>query len=317
MNEDKFQIIEVRKSQFFLKTSIKNVNDNKVWDLMVVYGAAQKEQKETFLRELAQELNGQKNPLLLGDFNIIRNASEKNKPGGCSRWSFIFNAILEQGNLREIDMGLSSYTWQSCHEDPTFEKLDMVLVTNKLEQMYPHISVQCLEHVYSDHNPLLVDSGENFKSESPFNFETSWFLREDLDSTVSEVWTSYRGGGSSIERWQGKLRAVRKKLKGWNKNWEGRYRREKNENLKTIRELDKKIESVGMTNTDREMRRELEIKLNFTIREERLKWFQGCKDQETIDGDNNTKYYHAKCNGRKRKKQIHKLIQEEGEIKGQ
>lgn len=53
LNEDKFQIIEVRKSQFFLKTSIKNVNDNKVWDLMVVYGAAQKEQKETFLRELA------------------------------------------------------------------------------------------------------------------------------------------------------------------------------------------------------------------------------------------------------------------------
>jgi hypothetical protein len=36
-----------------------------------------------------------------------------------------------------------------------------------------------------------------------------------------------------------------------------------------------------------------------------------------LEGDDNTKYYHAKANGRKRKNMIHSLDQEEGEIKGQ
>lgn len=36
-----------------------------------------------------------------------------------------------------------------------------------------------------------------------------------------------------------------------------------------------------------------------------------------MEGDDNTKYYHAKANGRKRKNMIHSLDQEEGEIKGQ
>lgn len=64
---------------------------------------------------------------------------------------------------------------------------------------------------------------------------------------------------------------------------------------------------------DSELRREFEQKLNYTIREERVKWFQRCKDQETIDRDNNTKYYNAKANGRKRKIHIYSLLQERNE----
>lgn len=81
--------------------------------------------------------------------------------------------------------------------------------------------------------------------------------------------------------------------------------------------LDKKIEMNGMTCLDKEERRVWELKLKYTNREERVKWFQRCKDQEILEGDNNSRYYHAKANGRRRKGQIHKLIQEEGVIEGQ
>lgn len=46
-----------------------------------------------------------------------------------------------------------------------------------------------------------------------------------------------------------------------------------------------------------------------------MKWFERCKDKEIKDGDNNTKYYHAKTNGRKRKNKIFSLIQE-GVVEG-
>lgn len=81
--------------------------------------------------------------------------------------------------------------------------------------------------------------------------------------------------------------------------------------------IDIKSESAGLSSGDRERRRELESKLKFVIREEKLKWLQRCKDKETLEGDCNTKYFQAKANGRRRKCQIQSLSQEEGEVEGQ
>lgn len=66
-----------------------------------------------------------------------------------------------------------------------------------------------------------------------------------------------------------------------------------------------------------EERNSLETDLKSVVREEKNKWFQRCKEEEILEGDCNTKYYHAKANGRRRKSQIHTLVQEEGVIQGQ
>lgn len=55
--------------------------------------------------------------------------------------------------------------------------------------------------------------------------------------------------------------------------------------------IDIKAETMGMNSKNREGTRELENRLKFVIREEKFKWFQR----------SNTKYFHAKANGRKRK----------------
>lgn len=63
LDGEKFKMLAVKKGHFFLKATVENLEDKQEWDLMVVYGAAQKEHKEEFLRELAQELNLQKKNL--------------------------------------------------------------------------------------------------------------------------------------------------------------------------------------------------------------------------------------------------------------
>ena len=50
--------------------------------------------------------------------------------------------------------------------------------------------------------------------------------------------------------------------------------------------------------------------------QEEAKWKQRAKVDELIGGDNNTKYFHAKANGRRRKNRITVLDQEEGKIEG-
>lgn len=95
------------------------------------------------------------------------------------------------------------------------------------------------------------------------------------------------------------------------------YRREKQRILSQIDALDAKAENLGVSATDREERRELESRLRFVIREEKIKWFQRSKEKEVLEGDCNTKYFHAKANGRKRKSQIHMLVQDGVCIEGQ
>lgn len=95
------------------------------------------------------------------------------------------------------------------------------------------------------------------------------------------------------------------------------YKRKKHEIMEKIEDIDKKCEAYGMTILERKERGDLEEELKKVVREDRLKWMQRCKEKNLLEGDDNTKYYHAKANGRKRKNMIYSLDQEEGEIKGQ
>jgi hypothetical protein len=65
-----------------VKFRLRNRSDDFHWVLVAVYGAAQPEFKEAFLTELVQACNKENKPILLGgDFNIIRNPSEKTMIG--------------------------------------------------------------------------------------------------------------------------------------------------------------------------------------------------------------------------------------------
>jgi hypothetical protein len=116
--------------------------DNFHWVLVAVYGAAQPSFKEKLLTELVQACNKEKLPLLLGgDFNIIRNPSEKNNARFDDRWPFLFNAIIDGLDLRELEMSGRKYTSANSLPNPTYEKLDRVLVSTEWEQHCPLVTV--------------------------------------------------------------------------------------------------------------------------------------------------------------------------------
>jgi exonuclease III len=102
--------------------------------LVPVYGAAQDEKKPEFLSELVRNCDNENLPLLIGgDFNIMRRKEDKNNDNFNSRWPFMFNAIIESLDLREIIMSERQYTWASRRETPTFEKLDRILASVEWE----------------------------------------------------------------------------------------------------------------------------------------------------------------------------------------
>jgi hypothetical protein len=174
VNLEGLDIGSIEKGDFFVKFRLRNRKDDFKWVLVAVYGAAQPEFKESFLTELVQSCSKENIPLCVGgDFNIIRNRNEKNNDRFDERWSFLFNAVIDGLDLREIEMSGRKYTWANSRRIPTYEKLDRVLVSTEWEQNFPLATVVALSREISDHTPLLLDTEEKGagKDKNSFKFE--------------------------------------------------------------------------------------------------------------------------------------------------
>jgi endonuclease/exonuclease/phosphatase family metal-dependent hydrolase len=96
-----------------------------------------------------------------GDFNILRYNSEKNKNFYSSRYSDMFNWIINSYGLREIALNGGKFTWSNNHADPTLQKLDRVLMNDKWEVTFPLTNLRKNPRLMSDHNPLLLCTEQN------------------------------------------------------------------------------------------------------------------------------------------------------------
>jgi exonuclease III len=125
VNSKNFDIQSVELGNFHVKVHMKNKIDNFEWALVAVYGAAQDEEKNIFPQELIQTCSVVSLPLMVGvDFNIIRSPREKNNLRYEDRWLFLFNVVISNLDLRELELSGRQYTWVNNLQTPTYEKLD-------------------------------------------------------------------------------------------------------------------------------------------------------------------------------------------------
>jgi hypothetical protein len=111
LNLEKFIVQNIVHSNFSMKFKLKNKSDHFEWSLIVVYGAAQDEEKKSFLRELVQTVNVENLPLIVGvDVNIIRSPHEKNNTRYNDKWPFLFTVVINSLDLRELELSGRQYT---------------------------------------------------------------------------------------------------------------------------------------------------------------------------------------------------------------
>lgn len=118
------------------------------------------------------------------------------------------------------------------------------------------------------------------------------------------------------EQWLNRASFLRKKLKGWHLNQQSITRKRKKELSVQIDELDRRCEMFGLDASNRNLKYDLEHEFNKISREEEISWFQRSKEQDLLEGDNNTAYFIARASGRKRRTKILSFNQEEGVITG-
>lgn len=182
-------ISSIVEGEFYVKFHAWNKSDGFQWILVAVYAAAQEEFKEAFLVGLVNACSKMSLSILIGgDFNIIRKPNEKNNDKYNDKWPFMFNAVIDNLNLREIELSRHKFTWANGLPVPTYEKLDRILMSRNWEQKYPLVRARALKRELSDHTPLLLDSGTKAQNKQPlFKFELGWMLRDGFYDLVAEV----------------------------------------------------------------------------------------------------------------------------------
>jgi hypothetical protein len=84
-----YDIGAIDEGDYYIKFHLCNKSDEFKWVLVLVYGPAQDEHKESFLAELVNMCIHENLPLIMGDdYNIQRHPSEKNNDHYHARWPF-------------------------------------------------------------------------------------------------------------------------------------------------------------------------------------------------------------------------------------
>jgi hypothetical protein len=123
------------------------------------------------------------------------------------------------------------FTWANNLPEPTYEKLDRVLMDSDWEDKFPMVSVRALERIesLSDHAPILMTTGSaRPRGARRFKFELGWLHRDGFHDMVKSIWERPAVGHSPIERWNNKIRSVRKHLGGWARHTTGFFKKRKN-----------------------------------------------------------------------------------------
>ena len=121
---------------------------------------------------------------------MLRYRYEKSRGRFDGHWPHLFNAVIDSLSLSEVHMTGRQFTWANSLPEPTYEKLDRVLMDSRWEDKYPLVTVRTLKRIeaFSDHAPILLSTGTlKPPVKSQFKFELGWLLRDGVDELVKRI----------------------------------------------------------------------------------------------------------------------------------
>ncbi|GKC10692.1 RNA-directed DNA polymerase, eukaryota [Tanacetum coccineum] len=207
--------------------------------------------------------------IILGDFNEFR--SEHERFGSIFNVSSAkaFNHFISASGLIDLPLEWYSYTW-SIKSASKMSKLDRFLVSEGLLMLFPSLSALCLERHLSDHRPIIMREGVADYGLSPFRVYHSWFTKDGFDKLVEDSWKTLSFADSSkITILRKKFQALKASIKAWCKDDKQRSINERTSLLKELHNINK-CHSLDMA--------------------------QKAKVRWSIEGDENSKFFHGIIN---------------------
>nr|GEW12007.1 RNA-directed DNA polymerase, eukaryota [Tanacetum cinerariifolium] len=179
-------------------------------------------------------------------------------------------------------------------------KLDRFLISKDLMESCPNISAITLDRYLSDHRPILLREVCFDYDPTPFRFYHYWFEIEGFDKFVKEVWNEpVSANPNPMIRLMTKLKHLKKKLRTWINAKNESYKNQKLKLKGDLIDFDKVLDSgdvktellnkrINVMNSLQDLNKLYSLEVTQKIK---IKW--------SIEGDENSKYFHGILNKRR------------------
>ncbi|KAL7597818.1 hypothetical protein Lser_V15G24868 [Lactuca serriola] len=203
-------------------------------------------------------------------------------------------------------MGGLKYAYFCC-SGPKLSKLDRFLACANFIKHHPSLAATALPRELFDHSPITLISSVVDFGPSPFKFFNSWLLVEGINEVVTTAWSEFKGYGTADMQLMARLRHVKYVVR----NLRNMKFKEENKELIDLKEEKARMELVAESRplSDDELKAlcngaqrilELEKLKSLDLRQKaRIRW--------TIDGDENSKFFHGVINSKNKRNRIQGL----------
>jgi endonuclease/exonuclease/phosphatase family metal-dependent hydrolase len=162
---------------------------NNRWWITTVYGPQTREEKLSFLFELAERRSLCPGPwLLLGDFNMIFYAEEKNNDRLDRFMMTRFRHFVQEHEIKDLYLHGRRFTWSNEREVPTLTRIDRDFASVDWDLMHPVSVLRAMSSSVSDHAPIHLSLSAAFKPKRRFKFEAFWLNLKGFEEALREAW---------------------------------------------------------------------------------------------------------------------------------
>lgn len=188
-SQDHYEMQQVEIRQYSVSATVRRKADNGVWTVTGVYGPESDNDKLQFLNEI-RTVNQQAldSWVILGDFNLIYMACDKNNARINHRLMNSFRWVLDELELKELHLHSRQFTWTSETDNPTLIKIDHVFVTRDWEMAHPDCYLQAIGSSVSDHCPMVLTCRPFHRQYKGFRFESYWLKQLGFLDLVKATW---------------------------------------------------------------------------------------------------------------------------------
>ncbi|XP_071729213.1 uncharacterized protein [Rutidosis leptorrhynchoides] len=256
-----------------------------------VYGPHSFSKKQRMWNELTSLINSINTPFIIfGDFNEVRNPSERMNCEFNQIWSDKFNNFINQTGLIDLPLGGKKFT-RICEKRMKFSRLDRFLISDDILKIWPNISSKTLDRDLSDHCPIILRNNFFDSGPKPIRVFNTWLDLKDADKVIISAWSTPVNGNRPDCIFRNKLKNVKMELKKHSMQLDN-LDSQIHDHLKATNEWEKIAETRPITETER-LKWVEEKMLYFEKEKKKTKMLkQKSRIKWALEGDENSKYFH-------------------------
>nr|GEU32772.1 RNA-directed DNA polymerase, eukaryota, reverse transcriptase zinc-binding domain protein [Tanacetum cinerariifolium] len=276
--------------------------------MIVVYAPQELDYKRSLWNKITSLVNNYNGmSIVLGDFNKVRCELERMGTIFSKHGASSFNEFINRAELFDIQISGRNFTRMNKY-GIKLSKIDRILVSHHFISKWPNAQVLALRRELLNYCPLVLKTHSYNFGHIPLKKFNSWILNGDFPTILSLAWHNPNNTRTNIHLaiiLKNKLQTLKKHLKIWCENTISRNTTRTCELKLKLDLLDTKAENNQLVDQDLFDCISFKKELDYLDHAIRLDLMQKAKFKWTLDGDENSKFFHGILNNKLSKSRIH------------